>query len=601
MFCEHCGKELVDPDLFCEHCGKPLPEDAVKRGGTDLLKAVGLLVWAWVKRYKIVLIAVLALAALVTGGFMVADYMKTVINPVDYLSVQLSGYHSGGTAQIVFDEDHTLMYRLMGLGPEELEALDAAYETEETKLAALFYLAMLAEENSDLNDIFEIYSSRSQSDGKISNGDIVSVAITVNQDLLETYGLHTLKKEYAVEYKIGTDTPKLPEPTTMDLFSHVKLSAEGPEGYGKLYVRAPEKPVALKEPINGVHSFHVEYKDGSGWGNDYLLFHLLDENGEEVRAKSIAINANDSYPSRMKNLVNGDTIAVSTGDAAELEACGIFLTNTEKTVAVDNLRQMEQIDLLSILEYEFCGPEGYGYFRFLPGTYQVPVSYSGDGKKELTIQVAQDPEDDFYDEYYWAPHAVLTFAVSPAEGVSENIRIKVHPEPYGELKAGDKVNYKMSYSSEHMRLLKESGYTLKEDQTVTVPKLMNPVMLKLSDILDYSVSWDELDENEWDLQIGSTRTTSLPENELGIQELTTTLRKENENSTTAYIVTFAFTTTDDAGKTEDHSIDCEINISRDKYYKTVKFEMIREKYRDLWQYGLAIENTYERFSVSRES
>ena len=199
MFCEHCGKELVDPDLFCEHCGSPLPEDAVKHGGRDLLKAVGLLAWSWVKRYKIALICIIALAALTAGGFMVVDYLKTVIDPRDYITVQLSGYNSGGTADVRFDEDDSLTYRLLGLGPAELEALDKAYETEETKLAALFYLAMRAEENSNIDDIFGVSFTCSQNNGKISNGDIVSVDITVDQDILETYGLHTFKKNYTVD------------------------------------------------------------------------------------------------------------------------------------------------------------------------------------------------------------------------------------------------------------------------------------------------------------------------------------------------------------------------------------------------------------------
>jgi len=427
------------------------------------------------------------------------------------------------------------------------------------------------------------------------------VDITVNQDILETYGFHTIKENYEIDYEIGRDTPKLPEPTSIDLFSYVKISVEGPEGYGKLYVRVPEKAISLEEPIDGVHSFRIEYNNGGGIGNAYLIFRLLDESGEEVNAESIAITANDSNPSRVEELANGDTIVVSTGNSGDLEACGILLAGTEKTITAENLREMEEIDLLSILEYEFCGPEGYGYLQFRPGTYQVPVSYSGDGKKELTVQVDQDPNDDFYDEYYWAPQAILTVTVSPAEGVQNEIRIMVHPDPYKDLKTGDKVDFEMNYSSGAMKLLKEAGYTLKEDRTVTVSDLLTPVELKLSDILDYTVIWDELDENEWDLKIGTAKTTSLPENNLGIRELTATLRKENDYSTTAYIVTFAFTTADGTGKTEDHSIDCEINISRDKYYKTVKFELTREKYRDLWQYGLAIENTYERISVYKES
>lgn len=601
MFCEHCGKQLVDPDLYCEHCGNPLPEELVKHRGTDLLKAVTFLVWSSIKRYKVALICILLLAVLATSGFMAADYLKTVIDPTDYITIHLSGYASGGTVEGRFDEDHLLTYRLMGLGAAEIEALEAAYETEETKLAAMLYFAEMAKEHSNIDDIFTLQYSVTGTNGKLSNGDIIRLEIMVNQDILETYGLHTFKKRYEADYKIGTDTPMLPEPTSVDLFSRVKVSAEGPDGYGKLYLKVPEEPIPLTEPIDGVHSFQIAYHDGSGWGDAYLKFRLLDENHEEVNSQSVSITANQNKPCNIENLVNGDSITVSATDANGLEDRGIFLTGTEKTITVDNLRGMEEIDLLRILEYEFCGPDGNGYVQFLPGTYQVPVSYSGDGKKELTVQVVQDPDYDFYDEYSWIPPAVITFTVSPAENVTQDIRIRAYPDPYKELKNGDTVNFLIDQGifGNATEELKKAGYTLTQKRGETVAGLLTPVELKLSEILDYGIEWKE--DGGWLLNVGTTKTTELPENDLGIRELTTTLRKENESSTTAYILNFAFTTEDGEGKTQEHSVDCEINISRNEYYRTVTFDLIREKYRDLWKYGLAIEETYEQISVDTES
>lgn len=601
MFCEHCGKQLVDPDLYCEHCGSPLPEDAVKHGGTDFLKAVGYLAWSWVKRYKVVLICIFLLVTLVTGGFMVVDYLKTVIDPADYVTIHLSGYDNGGVAECRFNEDYNLTYRLLGLGPAEMEALDTAYETEETKLAALLYMAAMAEEKSNMDDIFTMQVSSTGNNGKLANGDKVHVNISVNQDILETYGLHTFKKHYEVIYEIGTDTPKLPQPTFVDLFSHVEVSIEGPEGYGKLYIRTPEAPIPMEEPVDGVHSFRIEYNDGGGWGDAYLNFDLLDENGERVKTQSAVIMADGRKPASIGNLVNGDTIAISAANTENMEACGIFLTATETAITAENLRGMEEIDLLSVLEYEFCGPEGYGYIQFLPGTYKIPVAFSADGRKELSVDVVQDPNYDFYNEYSWIPPAVLTFTVNPAENEESQIRITAYPDPYNELKNGDTVTFLIDdwRSGSFEEALKEAGYTIKPERTETVTGLLAPVELKLSEILDYTVWQDEY--GEWNLEIGTAKTTELPENDLGIQKIVTTLREEGEGAASKYIVTFAFTTTDAEGKAEEHSVDCEIYITLDKYYKTVKFELIREQYRDLWKYGLTIVKTYEQISVGEEA
>lgn len=598
MFCEQCGKELVDPDLYCEHCGTPLPEDIVRSNQAGLRETAGNLMWNWVNRHKMILIVIILLATLITAGFMAADYLKTVIDPTDYISVQLSGYNARGTAAYSFDENCDLTYRMMGLSDTEMKLLDEAYESKETKMAALLYMAMLAEEHAIIDDIFTLECTVEESNGALSNGDTIQITAKVNRDLLKSYGLRTFKEEYTIVYEIGKDTPKLPEPTTIDIFSHIDVSAEGPDGYAKVYVRVPDTPIPMDEPIDGVCSVSMEYVDSGGWGDAYLVFYLLDENGEEIKREGLVIAVNDQNPADLKKISNGEKIAVQVKDTEDLENCGIFVSGTEKTITPKNLRGLEEIDLLGCLEYEFCGPDGTGYLQFRPGTYTIPVNYAANGEESLNVEVTLDSNYHLYDDYSWISPAILNLTVYPTASEEMKVRITVFSKPNQELKNGDSVTFLIDdwSSSTSEEKMKEAGYTIRQERTETVSGLLTPVELKLSDILDYTVGSDET--GAWTLAVGTSKTTMLPENDLGIQKLVTTLKEESPGSALNYTVTFAFTTTDAEGKTEEHSIESEIRISLNKYYGEVKFELVRKKYRDLWTYGFVIPETYEIYKLN---
>ena len=72
---------------------------------------------------------------------------------------------------------------------------------------------------------------------------------------------------------------------------------------------------------------------------------------------------------------------------------------------------------------------------------------------------------------------------------------------------------------------------------------------------------------------------------------------EKDISYPKYPVTFEFTTTDQQGNVQAHSITSDIYIQKDSWWNKVKFDMTQRQCRELRDYGIVITEPYEMFDV----
>lgn len=594
MYCEHCGKELADTDRFCEHCGAPqkilTPPPVAPPPERASLDVRG-----WVRAHKKILIAALLALVAVLGAITGILYAATYINPRKYVSVSLSGCNGNGSASLVFDEEEELLTKLLEKAPSTRHSGEYAPDYEEMLWFALENMLAMDDERYIIQRIFTVDLEQSgESDGLLSNGDTVTAILEVDREALKDYGFRTTKESYTVSFVIGKDTEPLPEPTTLDLFSLLDLAIVGADGYGLLVNTPREVETVYDSPVDDYHRVRVcvESKPDRAWQPEvYLRF--LNEAGEEIAGRCLSLDAD-----KTENYTNGEKVTVRVRDPEMLKKYGLTLAENEKSYTAEKLREMEEIDLLGVLDYRFCGTEGFGYIQFVPGSYTIPVRNSGNGEKELKIEVLEDPHYDVYDSYTGRPNMPVKFVVHPSDKLEREVRFMVYAEPYEELHNGDEVSFGVyeGLGGKGLEVLKSAGYEIKAGPAVTVSGLLPPVELKLSDILDYSVSWT--DAQNFELAAGTTKTTPLPENALGIRELVCTLG-DALSSHKNYPLTFSFTTVDAAGNTQDHSITSEVFIQKD--YQRIKFDMNEREALQLRDYGLHIPQTYELLPIQPET
>lgn len=592
MYCEHCGKEISKMDKFCEHCGAS--QKVQQNSTTENLKRTTTTFHDWICEHKKILILGALSIVLLVGILMGIDYAKTFINPLKYLTVELTGYNGQGDAHLHFDNENELILKLLG---EKAAALDLVLDedaTEEMALMALGAYFQLGEEMDRIHQIFSLKLERTEENVPIQNGDTLTVTIEVDQEALKAYGFRTTKESFSKTYVVGKDAPSLPEPTKLDILSVLDLTIDGADGHGLLINNSIEKVISYDTPIDDYHSVrvYVQQNEYDTW-QPYVRLTFHDETNEQVAAYGLTLNAE-----KTEGFSNGEeiTLSIPEKEAENLSKFGLILQGTEKTISASGLRGMEEIDLIGALEYTFGGSDGYGYIQFVPGTYNVPVQNAENGEKTLTVEVTEDQNYDVYADYNGRPNVPVNLVVHLTENMESNIRIVVYAEPYDKLTNGDTVNFGIYEWSceEDLEKLKSAGYTITTGHTAQVSGLLTPMEVKLSDILDYQIAW--ISDEDFDLTVGATKTTDLPENALGIQQLITTLG-EKDISYPKYPVTFEFTTTDQQGNVQTHSITSDIYIQKDSWWNKVKFDMTQRQCRELQDYGIVVTEPYEMFDV----
>ena len=597
MYCEHCGKEISKIDKFCEHCGAP--QEAPQNVTTEIPMKTAATFNEWIRGHKkLLLIGVLSIVVIV-GILMGIDYAKTFINPLKYLTVEMTGYNGQSDVNLYFDEGDELTLKLLG---EKAAALDLELDenaTEEMALMVLGTYFQLAEEMDQIQQIFAVNLEQTEESAPIQNGDTLTVTIAVNQEALKAYGFRTTKESYTKTYVVGKDTSSLPEPTKLDIFSVLDLTIDGADSYGLLINSPIEKVISYDAPIDDYHSVRicVEQNEYQVW-QPYVRLIFLDETNEQVASYGIEIKAE-----KTEGFTNGEKIVISIleREAESLRKFGLILQETEKTITASGLRATEELDLLGLLDCHFGGPDGYAYIQITPGTYTIPIQNPENPDKEITVEVLEDENYDVHKQYNGRPNVPLEFVVHPAANVESKVRIVIYAEPYDKLSNGDVVNFGIyeSPSRDGIKRLNAAGFTIKSGRTVEVTGLPEPIEFKLSEVLDYSVNWDE--ENNMVLSVGTTKTVELPDNALGIKQFVTTLG-EKDSSYNKYPVTFEVTTVDETGKEEIHKITDDIYIQKDSWYDQLTFDVVAERsLRELRDFGIVIAESYEVRQFSPES
>ena len=319
MFCKHCGKELPEASGFCENCGTSVitgkrNRSAVNSGKTKLCLILG---------------AVAVVAAV--GLSMLVDYLKMSIDPTEYVTVEASGISGSGTVEVFFDKNDLLRDKIEGVNPED-NAWNESFLEEADPLRVFGNLFFEEESVSIVDNLF--FAAVNQTEiinGTFENGDVVAVDIHVNQELLRTYGYHTAKDEYQVEFVIGKDIPLLREPFTFDYFQCLTLELSGEGDSSVLTVKPFNADIVLEDPINEITTIDLEITPMTDEEMiAYMRVILRDKYGMKLYSGTVGIAAD-----RQTGLRQGDKVNITLVESDWIDAKGIRTAATQKEYTLD--------------------------------------------------------------------------------------------------------------------------------------------------------------------------------------------------------------------------------------------------------------------------
>ncbi|MBE6941102.1 MAG: zinc-ribbon domain-containing protein [Ruminococcaceae bacterium] len=350
MFCEKCGKQLPDGSAFCDGCGAKVTQEAAPAAPAKPSFFATLLAKAKAIHQKNKLIfpiaggvVVVAIALLIVFGI-----LGKQVSVKDYMNITTEGYD--GYGYVDFDFGYT-SFGMRAVGDKDVKGYDEDLEEDDD-----FRYMEKSDVSKDYRDNFkdaqrlvdsiewEITYPEDKSNGKLSNGDVIKVEIKCKESYAEDLGLtlQDLTFEYTVE---GLD-----EIVELDVLSYFDLVGEGYDGYGK---------VQLKCNFSGTKHIGGLVFDMTE-GESYISYHYEDE--EWTSSIYPSINT-DTY-----NKSNGDKIEVSLGYSEDtfVESAGVKLINLEKEYTVENLKESQEVDLLSYYDIEFTGLNGSGRGQITP-------------------------------------------------------------------------------------------------------------------------------------------------------------------------------------------------------------------------------------------
>ena len=196
-----------------------------------------------------------------------------------------------------------------------------------------------------------------KTNGLLSNGDVAT--ITVEYDVELAKELNLTVQDASFEYTVS----KLEAVAQFDVLSHFDLRTEGYDGYGGVWVEAPESAEfqvgnVTFRLVKGYGRVEWEDKDGDS-GTFYIEINYAP-----------------------KSACNGDVVkAAITVPADHFLLDGVMLTGVEREYTVDGLQESVEVDFLSYYDISFTGPDGYGEIVITPkqekvtiGTFEVDLT-----------------------------------------------------------------------------------------------------------------------------------------------------------------------------------------------------------------------------------
>jgi len=343
MYCKHCGKELPEEAVFCENCGTSAITGKRKQSAGQI------------KKRKLWLVLGIAALVAVVGISMLADYLKMCIDPTEYVTVKAFGISGGGTVEVFFDKNDLLRDKIEGINPED-KAWNESF-LEEADPIRVFGNMFFEEERESIVDslFFTSVNQEEITNGMFQNGDTIVVDIHVNQELLETYGFHTMKDEYQMEFIIGEDTPLLKEPVYIDIFEYLDLQIVGDDGNGRIIPMGTEGVFELQEPVDGISAVTMEItpRDDAFIADIHLK--MLDAEGKRLYSGTVGVLATQAT-----GLHEGDETIVSFYELDWVLEKGIGFLETEKTFKAEGLSEEGRLDVFRYLRPVFSGKNGEG-------------------------------------------------------------------------------------------------------------------------------------------------------------------------------------------------------------------------------------------------
>lgn len=343
MYCKHCGKALPEKSEFCENCGT-----SVFTGKRRQAALSG-------RKKKLLLVLSVIAIGVVVGISMLADYLKMCIDPTEYVSISISGLSGKGALEIHFDEHKLLENKIAGMNYQDKQWDESFLENADPlRTFSKMFFGEEDEEISILDPIFSLYADQDEYHlNTYKNGDTVEITIHVNQDLLETYGFHTLKKEYRMTYVIGEDTPLLSEPAYIDIFAMLDLQIVGDDGNGRIVPMGTEAVVELKSPINDITTVTVEITPRDDAYIAEIRLKMLDDEGNRLYSGTVGVIATQTA-----GLSNDDETVVSFHELDWVLEKGIGFLETEKTFKAAGLSEEGRLDVFSYIQPKFFVEDG---------------------------------------------------------------------------------------------------------------------------------------------------------------------------------------------------------------------------------------------------
>lgn len=369
MFCENCGSQIPDGSVFCENCGAKMEPEAapVAPAATDAPAKKPVTFASLVEKVKAIhqknkLIFPIAGAVLVVAIALIIVFsiLGKQVSMNDYMSITMEGYDGYGQVNAEFG------YMSFGMrAAGDKDSKEYGDHDEEEWFAALSSSEVSKDFRKNLKKAQTLVDSiaisyeypEGESDGTLSNGDVIKFTIEYDEDAAEDLGLTI--KDATFEYTVEGLQPI----AQFDVLSYFDLKAEGYDGYGKVEL------VCNQSGTKQVGNITFTMESGANY---------------------IDYTTNEGYTGSIYVYINGDTYNKSNGDVISVELdistdnyvyYGVELTGLKKDYTVSGLKETTEVDLLQYYKVEFAGLNGSGEAKVTPTQETLTVG-------DLTVDLA---------------------------------------------------------------------------------------------------------------------------------------------------------------------------------------------------------------------
>lgn len=475
MFCEKCGKQIPDGSAFCDGCGAKLTQEAAPVEAAAPVAAPAAPAAAAAPAAKPNFFAVLAAKAKaihqknklifpIAGAVLVVAIAVLVVLGIlgrqvsmkDYMDVQAEGYD--GYGYVTFDFGHT-SFGMRAVGDKDVEGYDEDLEEDED-----FRYMDKSDVDKEYRDNFkdaqklvesiefELTYPEDKSNGRLSNGDVIKVEIKCDEDRAEELGLtlQDLSFEYTVE--------GLKAVSEVDILSYFDLVGEGYDGYGRVQLKC--NTTGTKQI--GSLIFDMEK------GQNYITYHYEDEEW----TNSIYPYINDSY-----NKSNGDKVEAKVDYSEDyfLERGGVKLINLTKELTVSDLKESQEVDLLSYFDIKFVGMNGSGRGEVTPK--QETATF---GEYTVNLQTGEWTKGD---EYVGYTYVYLESSYNLTNGDEVKAYVSYSEYTFGE------AGVKFINAEQNVKVANLAEYVTDLDKVTDYSAISEKAQEDIIDYLTYSWSW----------------------------------------------------------------------------------------------------------------